>query len=115
MKTKKRDPSLGKTHPLKSLSRKVGPSQLAQVIKAGASMRAFLDSLPDVLGAHELRDLARRIAVARRSRRTVLLQMGAHPLKVGLGPIICALIRDGIITAIAGNGATLIHDFELAY
>jgi deoxyhypusine synthase len=41
--------------------------------------------------------------------------MGAHPIKVGLNPLICALIRDGIITAIATNGAAMIHDFELAY
>ena len=41
--------------------------------------------------------------------------MGAHPLKVGLGPLICDLIRDGIVTAIATNGAAIIHDFELAF
>jgi deoxyhypusine synthase len=40
--------------------------------------------------------------------------MGAHPLKVGLGPIICDLIRDGVLSAIATNGAAIIHDFELA-
>src|SRR5260370_17017995 len=40
--------------------------------------------------------------------------MGAPPLKVGLGPIICDLLRDGILSAIATNGAAIIHDFELA-
>ena len=40
---------------------------------------------------------------------------GAHPIKVGLGPIICGMLRDGIISAIATNGAAIIHDFELAY
>jgi deoxyhypusine synthase len=44
----------------------------------------------------------------------MLLMMGAHPLKVGLGPLICSLIRDGIVNAIAANGAAIIHDFELA-
>jgi deoxyhypusine synthase len=41
--------------------------------------------------------------------------MGAHPLKVGLGPLICDLIRQGVFNAIATNGATMIHDFELAF
>ena len=41
--------------------------------------------------------------------------MGAHPLKVGLGPLIRDLIREGTLTAIASNGAAIIHDFELAF
>jgi hypothetical protein len=41
--------------------------------------------------------------------------MGAHPLKVGLGPLICDLIRKSVFNAIATNGATMIHDFELAF
>jgi deoxyhypusine synthase len=62
-----------------------------------------------------LRELARRIASANRQRRNFLLMSGAHPIKVGLGPIICGMLRDGIISAIATNGAAIIHDFELAY
>jgi deoxyhypusine synthase len=115
MKKARLRPADAKTFPLKTLARKVVRADLARPLAAGSSVRDFLESLPNVLAAHDLRDLAQRIAEARRGRRTVLLQMGAHPLKVGLGPIICDLIRDGIITAIAANGATLIHDFELAY
>ena len=40
--------------------------------------------------------------------------IGAHPLKVGLGPMICELLRSGIVSAMAMNGAAIIHDFELA-
>ncbi|MGH7949940.1 MAG: hypothetical protein ACREQF_11990, partial [Candidatus Binataceae bacterium] len=36
-------------------------------------------------------------------------------LKVGLSPIICGLIRDRILNAVATTGAAIIHDFELAY
>ena len=39
---------------------------------------------------------------------------GAHPIKTGLGPLICEMLRDGIISAVATNGAAIIHDFELA-
>jgi deoxyhypusine synthase len=40
---------------------------------------------------------------------------GAHPIKTGLSPLICQLLRDGILSAVAMNGAAIIHDFELAF
>ena len=115
MKPRPIDPTRARTRKLGTLSRMVAHDQLATPLGSGASMREFLDALPDALAARDLRDLARAIAIARRSRRTVLLMMGAHPLKVGLGPLICDLIRDGILTGIATNGAAIIHDFELAF
>ena len=114
MKLKNIDPSRARTRRLASLSRLVRRDQLARPLPSGASLSRFHDSLPDVLGARDLRLLARDVASAHRAGRTVLLMMGAHPLKVGLGPIISALIRDRVITAIATNGAAIIHDFELA-
>ncbi len=115
MKIRPLDPARASTRKLATLSRKVERNQFAQPLAAGATLRDFLDALPDVLAARDLRDLARRVASARRTGRMVLLQMGAHPIKVGLGPVICALIRDGIITGLAVNGAVMIHDFELTY
>jgi deoxyhypusine synthase len=41
--------------------------------------------------------------------------MGAHPIKVGLSPVIIDLMEKKIITAIATNGACIIHDFELSF
>jgi deoxyhypusine synthase len=114
MKLRPIDPASARTQKLETLSRIVERKQLATPVKAGQSMRRFLDSLPEVLAARDLRELARSIAHARRGGRTFLLMMGAHPLKVGLGPIICDLIRDGVLSAIATNGAAIIHDFELA-
>lgn len=109
------DPSRAHTQALASLSRKVSSDQFAQAVPADASVRAFLNSLPDVLAARDLLELARRIGAARRAGRLCLLMMGAHPLKVGLGPLICDLLRRGVFNAIATNGATMIHDFELAF
>jgi hypothetical protein len=97
------------------LSRKVSRAQFAQPIAAEATMRAFFASLPDVLAARDLLHLANCISTARHAGRLCLLMMGAHPLKVGLGPLICDLIREGIFNALATNGAALIHDFELAF
>jgi deoxyhypusine synthase len=108
------DPSRARTQKLASLSRIVSKSQLAMPLAAGASMRTFLAALPDVLAARDLRGLAGAIAKAHRSDRTFLMMTGAHPVKVGLSPLICGLLRDGIVSAIATNGAAIIHDFELA-
>ena len=40
--------------------------------------------------------------------------MGAHVIKCGLNPVIIELMRRGVVTAIAMNGAGPIHDTELA-
>ena len=115
MKLRPIDPRRARTRKLATLSRIVERAQLAQPVHAGASMRRFIDSLPDVLAAKDLRELARAIARAHRGGRTVLLMTGAHALKTGLAPIICDLLRDGVLSAIATNGAAIIHDFELAF
>jgi len=109
------DPSRAHTQNLVSLSRKVSRDQFARTISADASIRTFLASLPDVLAARDLLQLARYVAAAGRSSRSCLLMIGAHPLKVGLGPLICDLMRKGVFNAIATNGAAMIHDFELAF
>jgi deoxyhypusine synthase len=109
------DPAGAHTHALASLSRKISRDQFAEPIAANATLAAFLASLPNALAASDLRELARRIVAARREGRLCLLMMGAHPLKVGLGPLICDLIRARIFTALAANGAAMIHDFELAF
>src|SRR6185437_1446271 len=109
------NPGRARTRPLASLSRKVARAQFARELRAGATMREFLAALPETLAAAELGELARRIATARRAGRTFLMLTGAHPLKVGLGPLICGMLRDGVLSAIATNGAVIIHDFELAF
>ena len=78
-------------------------------------MRGFLRGLPDILGARDLRQAAERIAAAIRREKPVVLGMGAHPIKVGLAPMIVDLIERGRLTAVAMNGACLVHDFEMAW
>lgn len=115
LKPPKIDPSRARTRKLGALKRTVRKSQFATPLKAGATMRDFFAALPGMLAARELLDLARAIARARRAERPFLLMMGAHPLKVGLAPLIVAMMRAGTITAVAANGAAAIHDFELAF
>ncbi len=73
-----------------------------------------LDTLPDVLGARNIRRLADRIVEAHRNGRPVLLGFGGHVVKTGLAPLIIDLMERGIVTALATNGSGSIHDYEIA-
>lgn len=104
-----------RTYPVTKRYSKVQTSLLGKKSTKGASMRAFLRGLPDILAARNLKEIARKIADCHSKNRTVLLGMGAHPIKVGLSPLIIDFMERGVIDAIALNGAGVIHDFEIAY
>ena len=104
-----------RTYPVTKRFSKVKTSLLGKKVKKGATVRSFLRGLPDILAAQNLQAIARKIADTKRKKGTVLLGMGAHPIKVGLSPLIIDLMERGIIHAVALNGAGVIHDFELAY
>lgn len=104
-----------KTYSLKERDSKVDISHIATPHNKGNSFKEFLDSLPSFLAASDIKEVTEAVVKARRSDRPVVLGMGAHPIKVGLSPIIIDLIKKGIITAVATNGACIIHDFELSF
>lgn len=103
-----------KTYPLKRRHSKVRLADFATPWKRGSTLTTFLNGLPDILAVKTLRAVARAIVVAHRKRRPVIVGIGAHVIKVGLAPILTDLMERGIITAVAMNGAGIIHDFELA-
>ncbi len=100
---------------LKGRKSKVDLSRTARPLPRGSTFREFIDSLPDLLAARDFREVVRAVARARSDDRPVVLGMGAHPVKVGLSPVIIELMQKGIITALATHGATVVHDFELSY
>ncbi len=99
---------------LKGKRHKVRASSFAKAWEKGASFRQFLDSLPDILAGSQLREVTDKIVEAIRRKRRVLIGMGAHPIKVGLNPILIDLMEHGVLSGIAMNGAALVHDVELA-
>jgi hypothetical protein len=103
-----------KTYPLSTRRSKADIEDAASPYEKGGSFRAFLDGLPSFLAASDLKAVIRAVAEARRRDRPVVLGMGAHPVKVGISPVIIDLMRRGIITALATNGACIVHDFELS-
>ncbi len=107
------DLSAIRTYPLKARASKVRIEQFARPVPAGASVGALLDSLPDILAGADLKAVVRALAGAR-SAGGIVWGLGAHVIKTGLGPVLVDLMERGFVSAIAANGATLIHDFEVA-
>ncbi len=103
-----------KTYPIGRRGHKFAAEAMARLPPAGASFRQWLDALPPYLGAKAMGALATAIIEARKADRPVVFAMGAHLVKVGCSTIICDLIERGHVTAIAMNGATAIHDIEVA-
>src|SRR5216683_2715123 len=102
------------TYPLSSRKSKVSVRDFAKPPAAHLSLLKFLDSLPNILAAADLRNLLAAIHRARKQRRTILWGIGGHVIKVGLGPLLIDLMRRGFISGMAMNEAALIHDFEIA-
>jgi len=103
-----------RTYPLASRKSKVSIRDFAKPPGANASLTKFLDSLPSILAAEDLRHLLTAIHKARKQRRAILWGLGGHVIKVGLGPVLIDLMKRGFVSGIAMNGAGLIHDFEIA-
>ncbi len=102
------------TTPVAGRRNKVDPSLLATAPGADRSFAAFLAALPNLLAARDLRAVIAGVASAARAHRGVILLVGGHVVKVGLGPLLRTLIARGVVTHLALNGAAAIHDFELA-
>jgi len=102
------------TYPLASRKSKVNVRDFAKPAGRASSLAKFLDSLPSILAAKDLRELATSIRKARKRKRAILWGIGGHVIKVGLGPVLIDLMQKGFVSGIAMNGAALIHDFEIA-
>jgi hypothetical protein len=103
-----------KTSTLHKRKSKVDVSHFASPVLSGSSFQGFLQSLPQTLAAGDFMEIVSRIVTAVKGDKMVLWGMGAHPIKVGLNPIIINLMERGIIRGLAMNGAGIIHDVEIA-
>jgi hypothetical protein len=93
---------------------KVRSSDGGRTVSRDASFRTWFDALPNILAGEALRTLVSRTAHAIELGRPVVVGLGGHVIKVGLGPMLCDLVRDGLVAAVATNGSVAIHDAELA-
>ena len=103
-----------RTYPLKSRKNKTRIDDFARPVATDASVGAFVDALPNLLAAADFKAVVRAIAEARTTGAGVVWGLGAHVIKTGLGPVLIDLMDQGFVSAIATNGAGVIHDFEIA-
>ena len=114
MKYKPADISKLKLSELEVRPSKVQRNMLGKAWVPGGKLSDFLDSLPHVLAADDLRATVEAVVKARRAGRPVIMAMGAHVIKVGLSPLIIDAMERGIVSGVAFNGAGMIHDVEMA-
>jgi len=98
---------------IKDRSSKVKPNLFAK--KGKAELAPFLDCLPEILSAKDLKALIRKLKDARAKGRAIIIGLGGHVIKCGLAPLIIELMEAGYVSAIAVNGSVIIHDYELAF
>ena len=94
------------TAPLAERPNKVTLGDLVRLDQVTAPDEALED---EALGA-----VADAVRAARAAGLPVIGFVGAHPVKLGLSPLLIDLMERRLLTHVAGNGATAIHDFELA-
>ena len=102
-----------RTYPLGSRASKANAADFAKPFR-GAPLKPFVDGLPDILAAGDFKAVVSAIRTAQSSDRGIVWGLGAHVIKTGLGPVIVDLMERGFVSALATNGAGVIHDFEIA-
>ena len=107
------DISKVRTYSARIRESKVQSDLEAKPLRAGMSVRQFLQSLPEVMKAQELAAIAKAVVQAREEGKPVLAMLGGHVIKTGCAPVLAQLMQQGFITHIAGNGSTAVHDIEL--
>lgn len=97
------------TYPLKTRANKV---TLNDLIRPGDIGDLTINVSEEI--SRDIETIAEKIIKARQMNQPVVLFIGAHLIKNGLGPLLVDLVNRRLVSLVAGNGATAIHDFELA-
>jgi len=105
------DPARVKTRSISERSHKVSISDFARLQPDDTS---FLEGLPRQLKAEDWRAFCGLLAGAFKAGQPVIAMLGAHVIKVGCSPYLIDWVERGYLSAVAFNGATAIHDLEIA-
>ncbi len=103
-----------RTYPLASRASKAHASDFAKPYRPGSGVAGLLASLPRILAAADFKAVVGAMVTARDAGAGILWGLGAHVIKTGLSPILIDLMERGFVSALATNGAGVIHDFEIA-
>ena len=102
-----------RTTPLHERRHKVRAADFAipQAWLSGGNLRTLF---PRLLKGLDITEVVDGFVTAHRRGRAVILAMGAHVIKCGLSPLLIDMMQRGWLTAIALNGAGVVHDLEVA-
>ncbi len=103
-----------RTYPLASRSSKTRVDDFARSVPRGGSFKSWFDSLPAILGGADVRRVVDAIVAAKKRDAGIVWGIGAHVIKTGVSPVLIDLMERGYVSALAMNGAGIIHDFEIA-
>jgi len=103
-----------KTYSVHGRHSKVGIDDFARPLSPNMRVSQLIAALPAQFAGVEFPELIQCVARSVQTKKPVMLGMGAHVIKVGLNPILIDLMKRGILTSIALNGAGIIHDTEIA-
>jgi hypothetical protein len=103
-----------KTYPISSRHSKAHIKHFGHSIDPGSSVGALVDSMPDIFSGADFKRVVRAIVAAKQNDGGILWGIGAHVIKNGVGPVLVQLMERGFVSAIAANGAAVIHDLEIA-
>jgi hypothetical protein len=102
-----------RTYSIRDRAHKVSTTQFATVREAPPGPR-LVDLFPRILAGNTLRAVVDTFVAACRGERARLFALGGHVVKCGGGPFIIDLMRRGLVSGLAVNGAVAIHDLEIA-
>jgi len=103
-----------KTYSVHGRHSKVSIDDFARPLSPNMRVSQLIAALPAQFAGVEFPELIQCVARSVQTKKPVMLGMGAHVIKVGLNPILIDLMKRGILTSIALNGAGIIHDTEIA-
>jgi hypothetical protein len=103
-----------RTYPLESRRSKARADDFARPYTRGSGFNAWLSSLPSVLAAKDIREVIATMRDAHTRGGGIIWGIGAHVIKTGLSPVMIDLMKRRYVSALAMNGAGIIHDFEVA-
>lgn len=102
------------TYPLGSRASKARTGDFARPVGTDVSFRDWFAALPSLLAGSDLRRVVEATAAAKQRGAGIVWGIGAHVIKTGVSPVLIDLMHRGYVSALAMNGAGVIHDFELA-
>ncbi len=109
------NPQKVKLYSVKQRKHKVHVTDFASVPVLSKNLDRWLESFPQILAAKDFRAVVDAIVSAHKKNKPVLAMLGGHVVKCGVSPLLIDLMKRGILSAVAMNGSTSIHDFEVAY